>query len=144
FRVLDLVKGDDVFKEDGTKKKGPVELHLLVLLKYLGSSGNDNTARKNGLLFGMGEGAMFDYLNRTLTAFLRLREQVMPWPNAEERLKISNRFDVTYGFPGCVGIVDGSLLPLDRKPTLDGSSYYTRKGSYSCHMQVICDDTCCI
>ncbi|KAL6533351.1 hypothetical protein OROMI_027463 [Orobanche minor] len=37
------------------------------------------------------------------------------------------------GFPGCVGFVDGTTIPLSEKPSLDGEH------RYSINMQVVCD-----
>ena len=43
------------------------------------------------------------------------------------------------GFPGCVGFVDGTGIPLYQKPGFDGSTFYDRKGQYSINAQVICN-----
>jgi hypothetical protein len=31
------------------------------------------------------------------------------------------------GFPGCVGFVDGTTIPLSQKPPIDGNHYFDRK-----------------
>jgi len=44
-----------------------------------------------------------------------------------------------FGFPKCVGVIDGTLLPLEFRPTLFGENYFTRKGSYAVQMLIISD-----
>ncbi|EEY65939.1 uncharacterized protein PITG_03470 [Phytophthora infestans T30-4] len=45
-----------------------------------------------------------------------------------------------YGFVNCVGITDGTLLPLATKPRHNGEDYYSRKSSYAVNALVTCDD----
>ena len=47
-----------------------------------------------------------------------------------------------YYFPNCVGIADGTLLPLAFRPALHGENYLDRKRRYSLTMLVVCDDQC--
>jgi len=43
------------------RKRGSSELHLLVLLKFLGSNGNEATASKLGQFFEMSKGSFLNY-----------------------------------------------------------------------------------
>ena len=68
-RIVDLIKHDDVFQTAPHRTfRGGVELHLMVLLKFLGSCGNENTSSKNALFFGFGKAPR----TTTLSAPLRL------------------------------------------------------------------------
>ena len=51
----------------------------------------------------------------------------------------ARHFDEDYGFPHCIGIVDGTLFPLEFKPTANGEDYYTRKGNYALHGLIFVD-----
>ncbi|ETN07992.1 hypothetical protein PPTG_12508 [Phytophthora nicotianae INRA-310] len=42
------------------------------------------------------------------------------------------------GFPGCVGFIDGTALPLSQRSAVDESSYRDQK-RYSVSMQAVCD-----
>ncbi|OWZ21276.1 hypothetical protein PHMEG_0004186 [Phytophthora megakarya] len=44
------------------------------------------------------------------------------------------------GFPGCVGFIDWTTIPLAQKPAVDGECYFDRKHRYSVNAQVVCDD----
>jgi DDE superfamily endonuclease len=45
-----------------------------------------------------------------------------------------------YMFPNCVGLIDGTLLPLATHPLLHGENYSSRKQFYAIVMLVLCDD----
>ncbi|CAM6107633.1 unnamed protein product [Calypogeia fissa] len=60
------------------------------------------------------------------------------WPDRVERRRISEEFSKK-GFPGCVGLIDGTLIPLTQRPKNSGECYYDRKCNYSMNAQVICD-----
>ena len=51
---------------------------------------------------------------------------------------------VKYGFKGCVGIIDGDLLLLSRKPLIDGEDVNSRKGGHGVHCLIMCDNSVCI
>lgn len=54
-QILAMIKIDDVFQVASHRTfRGPVQLHLVVLLKYLGSSEKENTSKYN-LFFGFGK-----------------------------------------------------------------------------------------
>ncbi|KAL2607459.1 hypothetical protein R1flu_026032 [Riccia fluitans] len=61
------------------------------------------------------------------------------WPNRMERERISNAFALK-GFPGCVGLIDGTLLKLSQQPKKDGETYFDCKRNYSLNAQVVCDN----
>ncbi len=69
-----------------------------------------------------------------------LEHEVVYWPDDSERKYICDRIQEKYGFPNCVSFVNGTILPLELKPSLYGEEYYCRKGFYGVHCQVICDD----
>ncbi len=53
--------------------------------------------------------------------------------------EISDYIHREYGFVNCVGIIDGTLFPLELKPQLNSEDYYTRKGGYATHSLIVCD-----
>ncbi|EEY56998.1 uncharacterized protein PITG_10549 [Phytophthora infestans T30-4] len=141
FRLVALVKHDSAFCSKGSKPfRGGPELHMLTLLKFLGTYGNDNTAVKLGLFLGIASGSVHNYFFRATNVVLKLEPVTMAWPNEEERVMISLRMQQKYGFVNCVGITDGTLFPLAAKPQHQGEDYFSRKASYSVHGLVTCDD----
>jgi len=111
-----------------------------VLLKFLGSYGNDAALAKLGLMLGISKGAVNDYVRRACNAILKHRDAVIKWPSVEERRDISGRIRKAHGFVNCVGLIDGTLFPLAFAPMVNGEDYYTQKGDYATKGLVICDD----
>lgn len=139
--LLALIKDDDVFQPAAHRTfRGPAELHLMVLLKFLGIYGNENTAPKLALFLGIGKGSVANYTDRTMRALLKIRSSVITWPDQDERQEISSRIKDKYEFVNCVGMVDGTLLPLEFKPAQNGEDYFCRKGSYAINALLTCNN----
>jgi hypothetical protein len=90
-RIVELIKDDEVFKAAPHKTfRGPVELHLMVLLKYLGSYGNENTPSKLGQFFDFAKGNTNNYVSRAVRALLKLHDASITRPDADERQVIQH------------------------------------------------------
>ncbi|KAL1508996.1 hypothetical protein ABEB36_003805 [Hypothenemus hampei] len=63
--------------------------------------------------------------------------QIIKWPSEEEKPIIEENFR-RKGFPGVLGIIDGTHIRID-KPSEDPDSYYNRKSFFSFQAQVVCD-----
>jgi len=80
-----LLEDDQEFRSvSGKMGKISSMLHIMVLLKLLGSYGNEAALQKLGLMMGISKGAVNDYVRRVHTAILKHREQVIKWPSKEE------------------------------------------------------------
>ena len=80
-----------------------------------------------------------NYVEAAMDTILMLKDEVIFWPDAEERSSISQFFDESCKFINCIGIVDGTLFPLEYKPAFNGEDYFIRKGSYAIHSLIFCD-----
>lgn len=140
IRLVNLLKEHEVFKSNSRNKQKPVWIQLLVVLRRLGGNGNGNSVGRSSRLAGIGAGTVQLFTNRVFTAILSLEKQVVTWPNAEERIRISGRFDRKYGLKGCVGIIDGTPIVFSQRPHIDGETYWSRKCHYAMNVQLICDD----
>ncbi|KAL3689182.1 hypothetical protein R1sor_015491 [Riccia sorocarpa] len=81
---------------------------------------------------------MVNYTNRVMTALESAMGHEIAWPDRQERAVNSAHF-AGLGFPGCIGLVDGTLVKLSQRPRDDGETYFDRKSNYSMNVQVICD-----
>jgi hypothetical protein len=117
--------------------RGGVELHMMVLLKYLGGYGNGNSWVSCLAYLVV---PSHNYLGRAVTAVLKLETSVITWPDQAERQVIAQRINDKYGFPNCVGITDATLFPPATKPRHNGKDYFSRKASYAVNTLVTCDD----
>jgi hypothetical protein len=91
---VQLLKHHVAFHRNGLRQRKhyKMELHLLVLLKYMGSEGNACTAIavKEGL--GLGRGSVRNYLLRAVKEVLSLFRDTVFYPNKEEHKEIRNCF----------------------------------------------------
>lgn len=141
---MHLVKDHQAFKKRTSDSRGrdpkPAAHQLLVLMKYLGSEGNVASSISLGTFFGVASGGVDDCKKAALEALLSLEPLTHFWPSAEERKAMSHRIKERWFFPNCVGLIDGTLLPLHSRPLLHGENYLSRKRFYAIVMLVVCDD----
>lgn len=78
----------------------------------------------------MAEGSVYNYCSRVTQAFREIRAQHLSWPGRERRAFLKAEM-TEFGFPGCIGIIDGTLIRLMEKPKTDGEVYFCRKKFYS-------------
>lgn len=76
------------------------------------------------------EGTVYLYCKRVCQAILNLRDHYLSWPNQERREALKLIME-DYGFPGCIGILDATLIPLRDRPKKNGWSYFCRKKYYA-------------
>jgi len=69
----------------------------------------------------------------------RMFADIITWPLPVELRRISGEFLSRYGFPGVVGCIDGSHVPI-KAPAVDRDSYINRKGFASVNLLAVCDD----
>jgi len=93
-----------------------------VMLKYLGSYGNEASFQKIGAAMVILKGAVNECVVWACSAILKLQTKV------------------AHGFVNCVGLIDGMLFPLAFAPTLNAEDYFTRKGNYVIKGLLTCDD----
>ena len=141
-QIVQLLKDHVAFKRKsstGPLPKCPSH-QLLVLMKYYGCQGNAASSVGLSSFFGVGAGVIDRCRENALVALLSLEDRTYYWPDEEERRKIASRIKRDYLFPNCVGLIDGTLLPLSERPILHGENYMSRKRFYAIVMLVVCDD----
>ena len=91
------------------KKRSPCELHLAVLLKYLGCDGNENTALKMGIFFGVrSAGTILEYCKRCGEDIYNLKDDAITWPDDDEKEAIAKKIKISMIFVFCIGVIDGT------------------------------------
>lgn len=139
WTLVSMIEHHVVFKNRSKFKQIPVSLQLAATLDRLGHHGNGAALKRSGVLWGISTGTIVNCMHRCLIALESALENEVRWPDERERARISSEF-AKIGFDGCVGLVDGTTLPLSQRPKIDGETYFDRKKRYSLNMQVICDD----
>ena len=79
-------------------------------------------------LFGIGKSTVCEIVHETVDAIItRLKQDYIRFPTGQAQRDVINGFESTWGFPQCVGALDGCHIPL-RPPSLAHTDYYNRKG----------------
>ncbi|KAI9103436.1 hypothetical protein DFS34DRAFT_576914 [Phlyctochytrium arcticum] len=122
-----LIQDHPIFSSNGnTCAQLPVPYQVAVAINRLGTYENAAGVLSLSTNFGISIGSVNNYTNRVVEAITDSCAHFLSWPDAEQRQEIRQVL-AAEGFPGCVGFVDGSTLPLAWKRSLDGEVYFDRK-----------------
>ena len=66
------------------------------------------------------------------------REELIKWPTRQTLQKVIQQFEDLQGFPGMVGAIDGSHIPITA-PAENSNDYINRKKFHSVILQPVCD-----
>lgn len=136
--VLEVIESHQIFISTSNNPQPPVIIQLALTLERLGSNGTGCSIRRLGRDYKRSMGAIVDCTRRVLTAIDERCSQYIQWPSEPRREEISTVMSLE-GFPGCVGFVDGTNIPLYQRPGLDGETFFDRKKRYSLNCQVVVD-----
>lgn len=124
-----LIEDDTIFISSGRRPQRPVAEQLAAFLMYCGGTPHVVAAS----ICCIADGTTYLYNSRVRTAIMRIRDKHLAWPGPRRRAFLKNEM-ADFGFPGCIGMIDASLIPLAEKPAKDGWAYFTRKKNYA-----VCD-----
>jgi len=115
----------------------PMEKKVLMTIWTMA---NQEPYRTIGDRFGMNRGTAHRCVIEVTTAIRQhLYDEYIVWPTTLEMCsRNAQMFEGKYGFPGCVGCVDGSHIPM-KPPANDRDSYINRKGYASVNLMAVCD-----
>ncbi|MBW0512470.1 hypothetical protein O181_052185 [Austropuccinia psidii MF-1] len=125
-KLVAKIQDDQSFQNSSRNKQHNPGIQLAVALSILGSNGNGAASGKIGMLFGISHGAIVLYTQRVIGILMKLKQKMIVWPTIEQRREISQVMQAE-GFPGCIGFIDGSLIPLSKHPPNDGEAYFDCK-----------------
>ncbi|KAH9456212.1 hypothetical protein Pst134EB_012415 [Puccinia striiformis f. sp. tritici] len=126
LNLLHLIEKDPIFYNSSQNPQRDPLVQLAVATCRLGSNGNGAAVTQLKTLFNIGYGTINLYTMRFIKIIYKKKSLLASWPTQEERLEMSQVMQ-DEGFPGCVGFVDGTTIPLSQKPPVDGNHYFDRK-----------------
>lgn len=138
-RLVDVLSWNPIFSNNSTNPQKPVWLQALVALERLGSHGNGVSVGKVARNYKVSAGTVCNYTERVIEAILAVKDRFIGWPNASERRYISQEFKNTFGFPGVVGVIDGTKVKIEQKPADQGETYCDRNHQYTINVQLVCN-----
>ncbi|KAG2365342.1 hypothetical protein BDR07DRAFT_1449849 [Suillus spraguei] len=124
WHLHDLISDDPTFypSASGGRPQRPITYQLATFLCRVGAE----NALKTASIMAIAEGTVYLYTERVCMAFHRLRSRFLAWPGPVRRQQLSDAMN-EWGFPGCIGIGDGSYIRLQDKPLRNPFAYYCRK-----------------
>ena len=147
-KLIELTKHHHLFERhtdgafDEAKTEKACRVHMMHLLHFLGSFGEagNNTNSRNR--FKQGYGTYENMRNRCIRViFDTMKEEYLNWPDSQEREELAQQIQSKYGWPNCIGYLDGTLFPLYFKPqTSDCGDYFGRKLGYTISAIIASDE----
>ncbi|MBW0575925.1 hypothetical protein O181_115640 [Austropuccinia psidii MF-1] len=132
------IQGDQTFQNSSQNKQCNPAIQLAVAFSRFRSNGNGAALGKIGMLFGISHGAIVLYTQKVIQILIKLKHKVIVWPTIEQGREMSQVMQPE-GFPGCIGFIDGSLIPLSKRPPNDGEAYFDCKKRYSMSIRLVCN-----
>ncbi|KAI5118856.1 hypothetical protein M0805_005300 [Coniferiporia weirii] len=129
-----IIKDSDVFVSTGHKPQRLPWYQLAIFLLQYGTDPSIKTAEEASIA----EGTVYLYCGCVVQALHNIHHLYILWPDSQHRASLKATM-AEYGFPGCIGIVDGTLIPLANKPCVNGELYWCHKKFYMLAVQAICD-----
>ena len=139
-KIVQKIETSDVFKRGARgPAQAPVKHQLMLLLHFLGKEGESNESQRNQ--FKVSYGGSEKCRDRVVQSLIDIRDEYIKWPTENERKQIALRIEREFLLPNCIGLMDGTLLPLGIAPSCsDAADYSGRKFPYSLTVCVINDD----
>lgn len=123
LKLVNLIEDHPVFHNNSYHPQRDPSTQIAVALCRLGSNGNAAAKIRLNNLFSIGYRTVEKYTQRVIMAIQSLKLEIVSWPTAQQRLE-SSQVMQEEGFPGCIGFVDGTTIPLSQKPAIDGNHYF--------------------
>ncbi|KAI5836562.1 uncharacterized protein SCHCODRAFT_02559024, partial [Schizophyllum commune H4-8] len=146
--LLAVIEDDPVFHNNSNNSQMPVAHQLAIALYRFGHHGNAASGLKVALLFGVGYGTINLVTSRVIKAVCgeRFRTAALQWPGDAEKEKAKDWVENVSCPAWRDGwlMVDGTLIPLFRRPGHFGNTFYDRKSNYSLNVQLVSTPDCMI
>ena len=113
-----------------------VEKQLLLTLWVLG---NPECLRSVSDRFNVTKSSVYRIVRRVCSALVdNCAKTFIRWPQGERAAEIMQKFEQNNGLPRCLGIVDGTHIPI-KAPRVHPEQYVSRKKFHSLQLQAVCD-----
>jgi hypothetical protein len=138
--LVSVLEEDPTFHNNSHTGQMPVVEQLAIALYRFGHYGNGASVKKVALLFGVGYGTVKLVTARVLKACCseKFRSASVQWVNAatKETAKVWVEKASCPEWRNGWFMVDGTLVPLFRRPAFFGNTWFDRKSNYSMNVQV--------
>lgn len=138
--LVAILAQDSVFNNNSSNPQMSVDRQLAIALYRFGHHGNAASTWKVALQFGVGFGTAILVTSRVMKACCseQFRTSALQWPDAgtKETAKEWVEENSCPAWRDGWLMVDGTLIPLSRRPGFFGNVFFDRKSNYSMNVQV--------
>ncbi|KAJ8583205.1 hypothetical protein M405DRAFT_696350, partial [Rhizopogon salebrosus TDB-379] len=139
--LVAILSEDSVFHNHSNNPQMPVDRQLAIALYRFGHYGNAASTWKVALQFGVSFGMAILVTSRVMKACCsaQFRTSALQWPDVE-RKEVAKEWVEENSCPAWRDgwlMVDGTLIPLTRRPGFFGNVFFDRKSNYSMNVQLI-------
>lgn len=113
-----------------------VSFQVFIALRYYASG---CFQREIGDIHGVHQTSVSRIIQNVSTAIASLSSEFIKFPSPEECEIIKHEFATTCGFPGVIGLIDGTHIRISNPGGENGEIYRNRKRYFSINTQIICD-----
>lgn len=96
--------------------------------------------REYGDIHSVSQSGVSRVVHGVFKAIAGLKQQFITFPNLDECITIQEAFQRKRGFPGVIGAIDGTHIPIQSPGGPDAELYRNRKGFFSINVQLMCDN----
>ncbi|KAK3911740.1 Putative nuclease [Frankliniella fusca] len=118
------------------RERTPMQDILLMVVWLLATP---DSFRSVALRFGVNPGTLYYFYLYVIQALRELAPEFITWPNAAERVVISEAFQELSGFPGIIGCIDCTHIQITA-PLEESGRYVNRHHVYSINVQSVADN----
>lgn len=121
-----------------SQKGVPNETKIFCALRFF-ATGSYQRCVGQDFSLGLSQSTVHRCIKQVTRVLANLSVGLIQLPNTvAERNALKFEFMNRWGFPGCIGVVDGTHISI-LKPKEDEHNFINRKGFHSINVQIICD-----
>jgi hypothetical protein len=130
--ITNLIRPQLVYSSKRNHCLSP-EMQVMAALRYLGTNSHQTVI---GCTLGVDQKTISSTVTKVVDLIADLVPQFIRFPTTEAELRQKKQqLREIAGFPSAIGLIDGTLIPIQAPPTQDKGQYFSRKGP-GCYMNV--------
>lgn len=138
--ITDKIANHWIFQSKSNNMQMPVSRQLMILLYRVGHYGNAAGIRRIADWSGVSIGTVYNCFARVSIALTSSHAELIHWPDNVEKERAKEYVERESGCnawrDGYV-IVDGTTIPLHRKPSYHGEAFFGKDRVYGIALQVL-------
>lgn len=116
----------------------PSHIKILCALRFF-ATGSFQRSVGQDMFSSLSQTSVSRCVNEVAIALNRIAHRYVKFPNRADFAATKTKFFAEHGFPGVIGLIDGTHVKISAPKKETEHVYYCRKGGHSKNVQIICD-----